>query len=263
MTLCSTLGRSDPRRALNASVKETKASMGHEPVEWHDDVTMANAVSAVGPRTGVVVALLSAIALLPIALVPARNPHQAAGKPPPLQLLEPPVLPADLLSGPKDPANDPELAEIYATDQAERATPPAAGAVDQWTALREHDTSRRARVAAIVASGRARTGADWYAAAMVYQHGEALDDYARARDYAVAAVLRGDRRGSWLAAAAWDRWLVHAGYPQRFGTQARCDVIDGGQRCHLEPYDPSTTDADRSRWNVPPLREMLRRYEAQ
>ncbi len=98
---------------------------------------------------------------------------------------------------------------------------------------------------------------------MIYQHGESLDDFARARAYAGEAVRRGEGAGLWLAAAAWDRWLLHAGYPQRFGTQGRCENDAGVRHCRLDAYEPSTTDEERARWNVPPLAELLHQFDAQ
>jgi hypothetical protein len=86
----------------------------------------------------------------------------------------------------------------------------------------------------------------------VLEHGTSLEDFANARRYAVIAAKLGDRRGVRLAARAWDRWLVRAGYPQHFGTLARCDE-DG---CALHPVDPETTDDERARWDLPPLREL-------
>ena len=100
----------------------------------------------------------------------------------------------------------------------------------------------------IIAAGGAKTGDDYHAAALVCQHGDKLDDFAKAREYAAKAVELGNERGRWLAAAAWDRWLVNAGYPQRFGTQYLCNPD-----CELQESDESTTDEERARWNVPPL----------
>ena len=118
------------------------------------------------------------------------------------------------------------------------------------------DAERRARVAEIIAAGGAKTGDDYYAAAMVYQHGDELDDFASARKYAARAVELGNVGGRWLAAAAWDRWLVNAGYPQRFGTQYMCKPD-----CELQEWDESTTDEERALWNVPPIEVAKHRMD--
>jgi hypothetical protein len=59
----------------------------------------------------------------------------------------------------------------------------------------------------------------------------------------------------WLAAAAYDRWLMTGGLPQKYGTQYR--FAKG--RWVLHEVDPTTSDGERARWDVPPLAEALRR----
>lgn len=61
-----------------------------------------------------------------------------------------------------------------------------------------------------------------------------------------------------LAAAAYDRWLVHQGKPQKYGTQYRSD---DGEAFRLEEVDPATTDEERAEWDVPPLAEAQRMAE--
>jgi len=153
-----------------------------------------------------------------------------------------------------DEENNAELRQLMAKDQAARQDVPSLKEVSReefaafWKRVSADDAARRARVAEILAAGGARTGEDYFAAALVYQHGQELDDFARAREYAAKAVQLGNERGRWLAAAAWDRWLVNAGYPQRFGTQYMCDPD-----CRLQAWDETMTDGERARWNVPPL----------
>jgi hypothetical protein len=216
-----------------------------------------------GLLRGLLIALLAPAAILPIAFTPRHAPGPPRSRPPAIESIASPSLPAGgLRSALRDPSNNPELAALFAADQGERKALNAASTPADWAALAANDEGRRARVAAIVATGGAETGADWYMAAMVYQHGGTLDDYARAREYAITSVLRGDEDGRWLAAAAWDRWLVQAGYPQRFGTQSVCDRTTGVRRCHLSDYDPTITDDERSLWDVPPLAASLQRLGA-
>jgi len=209
-----------------------------------------------GLLRGLLIASLAPAAILPIALAPHHTPapSPSPSRPSPLAPLAPPPLRDE---GPRsalgDPSNNPELSALFEADQGERKAMTPASTPADWAGLATKDEVRRARVAVLLASGAAKTGADWYVAAMIYQHGEALDDFAHAREYALAAVRLGDDDGRWLAAAAWDRWLVHAGYPQRFGTQSVCDSTTGVRRCHPYDSDPSITDDERARWNVPPL----------
>ena len=156
-----------------------------------------------------------------------------------------------------DKENNAELRALVEADQAARRRDMSeisdAERQALWKRIVADDAARRARIAEIVAAGGAKTGEDYFAAALVYKHGDQLDDFAKAREYAAKAVELGNERGRWLAAAAWDRWLVNAGYPQRFGTQYACNPD-----CKLEEWDESTTDEERARWNVPPIEEAKR-----
>jgi hypothetical protein len=48
---------------------------------------------------------------------------------------------------------------------------------------------------------------------------------------------------------------MYRGLPQRFGTQ----IVPDGVRHRVWDTDPSTTDEERARFNVPPLAEQQRR----
>lgn len=148
------------------------------------------------------------------------------------------------------PSADPELRQLFDDDQADRARP-----VDQidWAAVAPRDVARRQRVDVLVAAGRARVAADYYHAAMVYQHGDTPTDAGRAHDLAARAVALdpGHDAARWLAAASLDRQLMYQGQPQRYGTQYM--QVDGVWS--LWPVDPAVTDAERATWKVPPLAE--------
>lgn len=106
----------------------------------------------------------------------------------------------------------------------------------------------------LLAQGAAKTGADYLAAALVFQHGNTLEDFAKARELAAEAARKGNPAGLWLTAAAWDRWLMTAGKPQRFGTQYKLD--EATKQMRLYPADPTVTDEERERWGFPPLAEI-------
>jgi hypothetical protein len=145
-----------------------------------------------------------------------------------------------------------ELRALFERDQADRrAGPPGA-------ALRERDRARRRRLDALLAAGAVRTPEDHYHAAMLLQHGETPAEVWRAHELAGRAAALGYRPGRWLAAAAYDRWLMYQGRPQRYGTQYRAA---GGRWC-LWAVEPGTTDAERAAWDVPPLAALEARAEA-
>ena len=129
-----------------------------------------------------------------------------------------------------------ELRRLFGADQADRQTLVMAG-TPEYKRLRERDTQRRQRVTALVADGALDEADDYYQAAMILHHGETLDDIWQAHTLASAAADRGLHSARWLAAAALDRWRVWI-------------------------TDPTTTDADRTAADVPPLAEQLERAEA-
>lgn len=149
---------------------------------------------------------------------------------------------------------DPELSEIRDADQDDRRTTPI-----DWARVNARDTERRTRVIELLRQGRVRTAQDYENAALVFQHGDTLADYEQARALAYEGAKRGSRSALWLAAAAWDRWLVKAGHPQRFGTQFRCPK---GAPCEVLPLDPATTVEERARWNVPEPSKQLEEMNA-
>jgi hypothetical protein len=143
-----------------------------------------------------------------------------------------------------------ELRQLFESDQAERRVAPEK--ID-WPRVRMEDRLRRERAAAILKRSSGLGADDYYRAAMVFQHGEALEDIETAHALALRAVeLRPDyREARWLAAAALDRQLMMKGLPQKYGTQYK--RIHG--RFELYPVDPSTSDVERSLWAVPTLDE--------
>ncbi|NJN17205.1 MAG: hypothetical protein HC822_13475 [Oscillochloris sp.] len=163
--------------------------------------------------------------------------------------------------------SNPELQHIYEQDQADRRGPVHP---EIWA----RDQTRRVRVEAMLSGGAVRSAADCLHAAFIFQHGDRLEHYWQAHELALQAVDRGHGPPArWLAAAAYDRWLMHQGLPQKFGTQYRMH----GAEYLLHEVDPTTSDEERIRWDVAPLAEAqafaqeltrranedLRRQEAQ
>jgi len=142
-----------------------------------------------------------------------------------------------------------ELRQLYEADQADRRGGQLSPDVS------ERDRARRRRVAELLDAGAVESGEDFFHAAMVFQHGDGLDDYQRARELALRAAELGHRPGRWLAAAALDRWLMRQGRPQKYGTQYR----SSGDGYELYEVEPATTDDERAEWDVPPLAEARRR----
>jgi hypothetical protein len=148
-----------------------------------------------------------------------------------------------------------ELRALYVDDQADRsrdAPPPD---------LVARDAARRVRVEELIDSGALETADDYYHAAMVFQHGGSLEHAWQAHLLARTAAELGSRgspqwyHARWLAAAAYDSWLMHQGKPQKYGTQYQ--ARDG--EWELYQVDPTTSDGERAEWGVPPLHEAIAR----
>jgi len=154
-------------------------------------------------------------------------------------------------------ANNPELERLHNEDQADREAGP--NAKIDWQAVSKRDAERRARVREIVDKGGATTSTDYYHAAMVYQHGTEVPEYEEAHRLAMKAVELDAENdlARWLAAASKDRSLMWQGKPQLYGTQFK--KVD--DRWVLWEVDPSITDEERAKWNVPPLAEQKKKVE--
>ncbi len=138
-----------------------------------------------------------------------------------------------------------ELRDLFEQDQADRQGGMHAG-------VGERDRQRRERLADLIAGDALQDADDHWHAAMLLQHSDSLDDYWHAHDLAKHGAALGHVVCRWLAAAAYDRWLVTQGKPQKFGTQSR--MVDG--RLELCVVDPATSDTERAEWLVKPLAEL-------
>lgn len=147
-------------------------------------------------------------------------------------------------------AQNRELAAIYEADQAARSRP----AEIDWAVLLPEDRKRREQVHALLSAGEITAAADYYHAAMVFQHGENLDDIRLAHALSTVAMSLApeEKRYRWLTAASWDRILSTQLQPQWYGTQFQSD--DNGM--FLYPVaDGAVTDEDRRAMQVPTLAE--------
>ena len=159
--------------------------------------------------------------------------------------------PAFAQDAPSDNARGQDNAEMAAIFAADRAF------VEQMHAA---DAARRVQTRALLDAGALKTGADYRAAAFVFQHGSTPEDYLLAHSLAVAAVAKGDADAAWIAAATLDRYLQMTDKPQIYGTQTR-KTRDAPAT--LEPYDRALVpDSLRAVFGVPPQAEQDARLAA-
>jgi len=147
-----------------------------------------------------------------------------------------------------------ELQEMFDGDQEDRKNFDwEKNSHEDFEEIRKKDRKRIAFVREMINEGKLQTGADYYHAAIILQHGEELNDYLKANELAKKAMELGDDRSPLLVASSWDRYLMKNNQPfQKYGTQYI--KVDG--REELYPVDPDTTDEERAKFNVPPLEKL-------
>lgn len=125
--------------------------------------------------------------------------------------------------------------------------------------LLKHDKNRRQKVKEMIEKGKLGVAEDFHHASVIFQHGETSDDYKLANQLAKKAMGLGEERAKWLYAASLDRWFLSAGKPQKFGTQFVRNSQDEWELA--QPLDPSVTDEERAKYNVPPLSKALESFK--
>ena len=115
--------------------------------------------------------------------------------------------------------------------------------------INRRDSERAHHVLNKLRSGEIRAPQDFYAAGMIFQHGDCSEDYRVANQFASIAMDAGYKPAKRLYALTLDRYLESRGKKQKFGTQY--SVVDGD--VVLDPVDPATTDAERAKYDVEPL----------
>jgi len=155
--------------------------------------------------------------------------------------------------------SNPELAKLKAEDQAART-----GTYESinWDKLSVEDAARRARVLDFLRQGSVRTAEDYCNAAMIFQHGETVDDTRLAHALATTsrALDPSGKQCRWLSAAAWDRLMMRLGKPQWYATQFTKSQAGTWELYKVD--ETAVTDADRAALDVPPLAESRARAAA-
>ena len=132
-----------------------------------------------------------------------------------------------------------EMAAIFAADQAVRQNIDPQKFRDRAFVEQMHaaDAARRVQTRALLDAGALKTGADYRAAAFVFQHGSTPEDYLLAHSLAVAAVAKGDADEIVVAQGedGGDEVVALALVPEEDG-QA---VGEEGEHVSLQRHQPS------------------------
>jgi hypothetical protein len=153
-----------------------------------------------------------------------------------------------------------ELARIFEEDQSARSGP--IDAMDM-NALNAQDSLRRQRVRVVVAAGALKSAADFYHAAMVFQHGRDSLAYKQANEWAKRseALDSSNADARWLVAATWDRYQMSRDEPQWYGTQTDRKPRGTGPVVLYTIDTTRITDAERARRGVGTLAELRARLD--
>jgi hypothetical protein len=143
-----------------------------------------------------------------------------------------------------------ELKNYFENDQAQRSNIDFNNqtAVDQ---VEKDDISRRERVSELFSQNNIKTAADYYYAAMIFQHSHNIEDIEKAMEWSEISRKLGESRARWLSAATIDRYLMYSKKPQKYGTQFTINKAEN--EWELWPVDANTTDTQRQERDVPAI----------
>ncbi len=152
-----------------------------------------------------------------------------------------------------------EIKTMVETDQRMR--------IEGKPGLEEQDEKHRKRIFELIANGEVRTPKDKFGAALILQHtgltycnGElkslSAENYLLAYQLSKSAADAGDTTALYFSAVALDRYLSMTQGFQKYGTQKFYDEKTDAML--WAPIDSTTTDAERAKFNIKPLRELLK-----
>lgn len=141
----------------------------------------------------------------------------------------------------------PGIKVLVDADQAERQQGLTADSV-------KRDAARRAQLSRLLQAKRSWSLDDLLAASLIFQHGQTVDEIARAHALAKQALGLAPTscRTQHMVAITEDRLLIRQGKMQKYGTQYSCP----NGTCTRDPVDPAVSDAQRAALCVPPLNEQ-------
>ncbi|HMG93491.1 MAG TPA: hypothetical protein VK589_25710 [Chryseolinea sp.] len=146
-----------------------------------------------------------------------------------------------------------KLKSLFDEDQHECLNQPRDG-TPEYRALKKKCKTRISEVKEILESNNNLSGEDYFHGCIIFMHGDCPEDFWEAYSLALKAVDQNYKGARRYAAAAYDRWLMYQGRPQKFGLQ----YVPDGFRLRLWDVDPDTTDKERADWEVPALEELIK-----
>lgn len=163
-----------------------------------------------------------------------------------------------------------DLVELYKQDQAVRAhlqTLPK-GEFERYIAevMLPGDKIRMSKVEEILRTSKNLSSEEYFAAAMIMQHGSTPSHYKKAMELSQKAVQLdpNNKNASWLSCAAEDRYLKNIGKPQVWGTQLSRKMNSSGtyEIYYLENFDKhARSDEERVKCGIPTLSGIKSKLE--
>src|SRR5258708_1091565 len=174
---------------------------------------------------------------------------------------------------PSKPEAGKSIHQMFLDDQDDvPAGKPGGIATITQAEIKARGEERRLLVSAMLAKGQGQTADDFHDAALLIQHGESADDYLLAHILAVDAVIKGDDKSKFLAAATLDRYLQFINKAQVFGTQyapltpvqpataaGNAGVFKGRIWTHMPFDEQELPDAVRHDYCVPDLEQQKKK----
>ena len=131
------------------------------------------------------------------------------------------------------------------------------------------DKPQRIRLMEMIANGNIKTDKDKLNAALILQHTSLTycndklssvsnENYLLAYLFSKSAFENGYKEAAYYVAITYDRYLLYTEGYQKYGTQR---IFDENEEEVWAPIDTKTTDEERAEYNVPPLKELLKKYK--
>ena len=149
-----------------------------------------------------------------------------------------------------------ELQKIFNDDQKDRHDPAIR---NDATLLTRNDKIRKKMLQNILREDKSLSAKDYYLATMIFHHGSSIQDSIKAVKLSETSYKLGYKKALSLYATCLDRLLLKRGKEQKFGTQYQRK--DTKSKWKLLPVDSQTTDEERKKYNIAPLKELLTNVE--
>lgn len=148
---------------------------------------------------------------------------------------------------------DKELKLLFDEDQLDCLNQPP-DSTPEHKALRKRIKDRLTKVRLIFNTDKHFSGEDYFYACILFMHGDCPEDFWQAYQLGLKSVGLNYNVAKKYTAAAYDKWLMYQGRPQKYGLQ----YVPDGTRLRVWDIDPETTDEERAEWDVPPLQQLYK-----